>query len=77
MAEILATLPIPEEIKLALLGGENRFQEVYALILAYEMGDWEGLSRYAAKLDLEEGEIKEFYIHSLEASNKIFFKNVS
>lgn len=77
MDEILAALPIPEEIKLALLGGENRFQEVYALVLAYETGDWEGLSRYAVKLGLEEREVKEFYIHSLEASNKIFLKNVS
>jgi c-di-GMP-related signal transduction protein len=77
MAEILATLPIPEEIKVALLGGKNRFQEVYALILAYEAGDWEKFSRNAAKLDLEEREVKEFYINSLEVSNKIFLKNVS
>lgn len=77
MAKILAELPIAEEIKLALLGRENRFQEVYALTLTYETGDWEGFSRYAAKLGLEEKVAKNFYTHSLEVSNKYFLRSVS
>ena len=40
MAKILDALPIAEEIKLALLGRENRFQEVYALVLTYETGNY-------------------------------------
>lgn len=77
MSKILAELPIAEEIKLALLGRDNRFHEVYALALTYEMGNWQSFSRYAARLGLEEREAKEFYIHSLEVSNKYFLKNVS
>ncbi|NMB36315.1 MAG: HDOD domain-containing protein [Firmicutes bacterium] len=77
MAKILAALPIAEEIKLALLGRENRFQEVYALTLTYETGKWEDFSRYAARLGLEERVAKNFYIQSLESSQKFFLRSVS
>ncbi|MDO9536172.1 MAG: HDOD domain-containing protein [Bacillota bacterium] len=77
MSEILKELPICEEIKHALLGGKNRFRDVYDLILTYESGDWEKFTLKAAKLDLHEEEVKDFYLNSLDMSNKIFFKNVS
>lgn len=76
LADILAELPISEDIKHALLGGENRFREVYELILSYETGDWDMLSKKASNLDLVEKEVKAFYLRSLEASNQIFFRNV-
>lgn len=75
--EILPELPISDDIKNALLGGQSRFRDVYELILAYETADWEKLSRKAAQLELEEREVKEFYINSLEHSNQIFLRNVS
>ena len=74
LPDILATLPLAEEIKVALFGGKNRFQEVYALNLAYETGNWEKFSRIAANLNLDEKKVKRFYINSLEVSNKTFFK---
>jgi EAL and modified HD-GYP domain-containing signal transduction protein len=77
LSDILAQLPISEDIKTALLGGKSRFRDIYELILAYETGDWERLSRKAAKLELEEKEVKEFYLNSLEVSNQIFLRNVS
>jgi len=75
--EALGELPISDEIKDALLGGQSRFRDVYELVLAYEAGDWEKLSRKAARLELEEREIKEVYINSLEYTNQIFLRNVS
>jgi c-di-GMP-related signal transduction protein len=77
MSEILTELPISEDIKYALLGGNSRFRDVFELIISYESGDWEQLSFKAAKLDLEEIEIKECYLSSLDMSNQIFFRNVS
>ena len=75
--EALGDLPISDEIKDALLGGQSRFRDVYELVLAYEAGDWEKLSRKAARLELEEKEIKEVYINSLEYTNQIFLRNAS
>jgi len=77
MSDIIKDLPICEDIKHALIGGQNRFRDVYDLILTYESGDWERLSWKAAKLELDESEVKDFYLNSLEISNKIFFRNVS
>ncbi len=75
--DILSALPISEDIKFALLGGQSRFRDVYELVLAYETGDWEKLSRKTALLELEERKVRESYISALEMSNQIFLRNVS
>ncbi|HHT45782.1 MAG TPA: HDOD domain-containing protein [Firmicutes bacterium] len=77
MADILPELPISNDIKHALLGGQSRFRDVYELITSYESGNWEQLARQALKLELEEKEVRECYLNSLYMSNKIFIKNVS
>lgn len=75
LSDILAELPISDDIKHALLGGKSRFRDVYELIIAYESGDWERLAAKATKLELEEIEVRESYLSSLDMSNQIFFKN--
>ncbi len=74
LPDILADLPLAEDIKEALQGGNSRLGDVYALVLAYEKGDWEELSRRAARLELDEKEVKEFYLGSLELANQVFFR---
>ena len=71
---ILADLPLAEDIKAALLGEENRLRDVYELALAYEKGDWAELGRRAARLGVEERDIKECYLQSLEQANAVFCK---
>lgn len=76
LPDILTELPICEDIKHALLGGNSRLRDVFDLIISYEAGDWEQLASKTAKLGLEEIEVKECYLSSLDMSNQIFFRNV-
>ena len=71
---VLDDLPLAEDIKMALLGEEGRLRDVYELVLAYEKGDWDELGRKATRLGLDERDVKEFYIQSLEQANEIFYK---
>ncbi len=73
LPDILAGLPISDDIKFALLGGKNRFRDVYELVLAYEAGDWEQLAFKTALLELAEIDVRECYLNALEMSNQIFF----
>lgn len=71
MSDIVAELPIYEEIKDALLGKQCRYWDVYDLILSYEKGDWEKFSKYAAEFKLNETEVPELYLKSLEWANEL------
>ncbi|MGI6327404.1 MAG: EAL and HDOD domain-containing protein [Dethiobacteria bacterium] len=75
LPDILAELPISDDIKLALLGGKSRFKDVYELILAYESGDWEQLAIKTTLLELAEIDVRECYLSALEMSNQIFYRN--
>ena len=75
LPDILAELPISDDIKLALSGSDGRFKDVYELILAYESGDWEQLQFKTALLELAEIDVRECYLNALEMSNHIFFRN--
>ncbi len=72
MAEILSSLPLNEDIKTALLGGANRFRDVYELTVAYERGIWDGLSEYTAALNLKEEDVPQIYLQSLEMTRQVY-----
>jgi EAL and modified HD-GYP domain-containing signal transduction protein len=72
MQEALATLPLDDDIKIALLGGKNRCRDVYELTLAYERGDWEGLSQHTTVLNLVEEEVPQLYLQSVELAHKVY-----
>ena len=61
MEEILEKLPLKEDIKLALLGGEGTFRTVFDTVVSYEQGDWETFSTSAAALKLAEDKIPEVF----------------
>ncbi len=73
MSDILTHLPISQDIKGALLGKNSRFHDVYELVLALEIGNWEQIAKRAAKLNLVDAENKlpELYYKALETSNQI------
>ncbi|HAU32728.1 MAG: Diguanylate phosphodiesterase [Desulfotomaculum sp. 46_80] len=73
LENILLDLPICEEIKEALLGNDSPFKDPYNLMIAYEKGDWECFHNLAGKLNLNEKEVMDFYVNSLDMANKIFF----
>jgi c-di-GMP-related signal transduction protein len=49
IAEILAILPISNEVRTALCGGSNRFRDVYDTLLAYERADWNALTEIVTR----------------------------
>jgi c-di-GMP-related signal transduction protein len=71
MSEILSNLPLTEEVKVALMGGENRFRDVYETFLAYEGGDWPRFSRYASSLDLDENAMPAIFLGSVKWVDKV------
>ena len=72
LAYILSQLPIAVDIKRALLGKESRFKDVYQMAVSYEQGNWEKALRLAKRLKLEEQEIIDVYLESLDFTRRIF-----
>jgi c-di-GMP-related signal transduction protein len=70
MENVLAQMPIAEDIKEALLGKNNIFREVYELIISYESGDWEKFSIQAKELNLDEKLVPDIYLQSIEWVNE-------
>ncbi len=66
MHDVLADLPLADDVKMALLGNRNRLRDVLACVLAYEQAEWETFSLFAAKLRLDEGETARIYVEAVE-----------
>ena len=70
IAEVLNSLPVAQEVKIALIGGENRFRDVYDLLLALERAEWSQLSSHVERLGCPEAAIPTSYESALQkASN--------
>ncbi len=69
MQEILSELPILDDIKGALLGDENIFNDVFNLVLAYEKGDWDTTASCAGKLQVAEEGLPDFFLDSVKWAN--------
>ncbi len=72
LPDILAELPIAEEVREALLGKENPLRHIYEYVLAYEAGDWDRLSQKAGTLDVEEDRIPGLYFKAVEWAQETF-----
>ena len=70
LADVLAELPLTNEIKRALLGEDNQFRAFLDLILAYEKADWVNFSVYAQKLHIDESEVPNLYLQALASANQ-------
>jgi len=70
--EIVVQVALPEEVRVALLGGTNRHRDVYDLVMALETGNWELANNHAAKLQLKESDIPTAYLESVYWAQKVF-----
>jgi EAL and modified HD-GYP domain-containing signal transduction protein len=70
--EILKDLPLSDEVKDALSGKPNRLRAVFDYALAYEKGDWDGLSARAAVLGLDESGIPAVYLSAVHWAKRSF-----
>ena len=60
-----------EDVRTALLGGDNALRRVYEVVLAWERGAWDEVSLAAARLGLRSEEIAARYKSALEFGNSV------
>lgn len=71
MSEIVSELPIEDEVKNALLGHDGELKDVLELALAYEHMEVEKIDFYVEKLGIDNAELADVYMESLEWVNKL------
>ena len=72
LEEVLAKLPLADDIKKALLGEKNQIRDVYDLVVSYEKGDWANFSEYVARHDLKETDLIDVFRRALEKATQSF-----
>jgi len=74
-AEILRELPIPGDVKTAILGKEQqgKLGQVLRLIAHYEQSKWDTVAQVAARLNIPENKILTNYLTSIKWANDCSF----
>ncbi len=67
----LERLALSQEVKDTLRGADTWLHPVYALVLAYERGGWEEVSRLAVSLSLPEDRIRERYLTAVAFGDEV------
>ncbi|MCD7731325.1 MAG: HDOD domain-containing protein [Oscillospiraceae bacterium] len=70
LEEVLAQLPVGDEIKLALLKKEGRAGLLYSLVLSYEKADWRSMNEAASALGIPPAMIAQKYFECVEKVNE-------
>jgi EAL and modified HD-GYP domain-containing signal transduction protein len=71
IAEVLKSLPIDAEIKSALCGTENRYRDLYEVLLALERAQWPKLTAITERLGCPEDSIPSSYQSALQKASSI------
>jgi EAL and modified HD-GYP domain-containing signal transduction protein len=71
IADVLRSLPVAQEIKVALSGGANRFRQVYELLLALERAEWPRLSACVDRLAVPEDAVPDAFQSALQKASAI------
>ena len=71
LEEVLRSLPVTEELKTALTGGNNRFRDIYELQLALERAEWSQLSLHVERLGCSEERIGDAYRVALKKAASV------
>lgn len=69
IGEVLRSLSVAQEVKTALNGGENRFRDVYDLLLSLERAEWSQLSGHVERLGCNEDTIPGSYESALQKAS--------
>ena len=69
--EIMAELPVDDDVKEALMGRAGVFRNTYNLVVAYETGDWHTVSRYSTMLKIPEKRLPALHVNSLSWAREI------
>ncbi|MGN0643090.1 MAG: EAL and HDOD domain-containing protein [Huintestinicola sp.] len=74
LADVLAPLPISDDIKNALIGHEGRAGMLYDTVLAYENADWSKMKKLAEALGIPNEMISQKYCECVENVNSTWDK---
>jgi EAL and modified HD-GYP domain-containing signal transduction protein len=69
LPDLLARLPVAEDVREALLGGRSRLRPVLELVRAWEAVDWAEVSRLCLALALDEAAVPGLYLEAVEWGN--------
>jgi c-di-GMP-related signal transduction protein len=76
LQEILAGLPVDEEIRNALNGRPSRYRSLFEVVLDYETGTWEQLEQSCHAAGLDEAIIPEIYSSALAWADGILSESL-
>jgi EAL and modified HD-GYP domain-containing signal transduction protein len=72
MDQILATLPLSDDVRHALAGGTNPLRAVLDAVTAYERGRWDDVSRLASEAGFTDRDISACYGDAIAWTRSIF-----
>lgn len=72
MEEILAEVPLKDEVRAALLNKEGLCGLLYQLVLSYEAADWSKISALAEQLGIEDSRLTSIYFTCMEDVNALW-----
>ena len=72
LEDILAEVPVADEIKAALLNHEGRCGMLYDLVLSYEAADWEKITTLAEELGIPDNMMTSVYFICMENVNTLW-----
>lgn len=72
MEDILAEIPIVEEVREALISKKGLAGDLYRLILSYEQAEWGEIQRLSAQLNLQTNVMAQIYMECVEEVNGIW-----
>jgi c-di-GMP-related signal transduction protein len=68
---VLHSLPIDLEVKSALCGGENRYRDLYEVLLALERAEWPKLATFTERLGCLEDTVPDSYQAALQKASAV------
>jgi c-di-GMP-related signal transduction protein len=71
MKDVVSSLPIDPEMKAALCGGENRYRDLYEVLLALERAEWPRLATFTERLGCPEDNVPDSYQSALQKASAV------
>jgi EAL and modified HD-GYP domain-containing signal transduction protein len=72
MSEVLLDFPVSEEVKMALLGSNNRFRGVLDVVTAYERGEFDRAVELAVNAGIDPAKVLDCYNEAVAWADQIF-----
>ncbi len=76
LEDLLAEIPVADEIKVALIEGKGLAGNLYKLVIAYENADWKTSKELAEELGLKSDQLAQVYVDCVEEVNDVW-KNLT